>query len=81
MIGLVINGRSVELEGETALLEYLRSLGVEPRAVAVELNGRILERSEFASAVLREADQVEIVRMVGGGGPAGPGRGKGGLVR
>ena len=69
MIELVVNGRRVELQQETALLDYLSSLGVEPRAVAVELNGRILERSELAGAALRAGDQVEIVRMVGGGRP------------
>jgi len=33
----------------------------------VELNERILERSELAGTTLAEGDLVEIVRMVGGG--------------
>ena len=64
---LRVNGRPVQLAGEVPLLDYLAELGVDPRAVAVELNDRILERPEFATAVLREGDVVEIVRMVGGG--------------
>ena len=67
MIKLRINGRDVELEGPTPLNQYLASLGVDPRAVAVELNERILERSEIADIILGEGDVVEIVRMVGGG--------------
>lgn len=67
MIALVINGRQVELDGDTRLLDYLERIGIEPRAVAVELNGRILDRAEFAAAVFGEGDEVEIVRMVGGG--------------
>lgn len=67
MIRLQINGREVELEGPTRLADYLAQLGVDPRAVAVELNERILERSEYAAAVLEAGDAVEIVRMVGGG--------------
>lgn len=67
MIGLRVNGRPVELKGPTPLLAYLAQLGVDPRAVAVELNGRILERDEYAASTLGEGDQVEIVRMVGGG--------------
>jgi thiamine biosynthesis protein ThiS len=66
-MNLRVNGRPVELAAEVALLEYLAQLGVDPRAVAVELNDRILERSEFATATLSEGDVVEIVRMVGGG--------------
>jgi sulfur carrier protein len=66
-VNLRVNGRPVELAGQVPLLDYLAELGVDPRAVAVELNDRILERSEFATAVLGEGDVVEIVRMVGGG--------------
>ena len=67
MIQLRINGKEVELEGPTRLLDYLASLGVDQRAVAVELNDRILERSELADVTLSAGDILEIVRMVGGG--------------
>jgi len=67
VIKLRINGRDVELEGPTPLGQYLAALGVDPRAVAVGLNERILERSEIADTNLGEGDIVEIVRMVGGG--------------
>jgi thiamine biosynthesis protein ThiS len=67
VIRLRINGRDVELAGPTPLGQYLASLGVDPRAVAVELNERILERSEIAATRLDAGDVVEIVRMVGGG--------------
>ena len=67
MIRLLINGKEVELAGPTRLGDYLAGLGVDPRGVAVELNERILERSELTGTTLVEADVVEIVRMVGGG--------------
>lgn len=67
MISLHVNGKSVELEDATPLLVYLERLGLDPRAVAVEHNGAILERAAYAKATLREGDRVEIVRMVGGG--------------
>jgi sulfur carrier protein len=67
MIALQINGRRVELDGPTALLTYLETLGVSARAVAVELNGEIIERSAYEDAKLADGDVVEIVRMVGGG--------------
>ena len=70
MISLQINGRQVELEGVTPLLAYLERLGVSPRAVAVEHNGAIVERSRYADQKLDEGDVVEIVRMVGGGASA-----------
>lgn len=67
MIKLRINGRPVELDASTTLLAYLEKLGVNPRTVAVEHNGVIVERSGYENATLAEGDVVEIVRMVGGG--------------
>ena len=62
-----INGKDIQLEGPTRLLDYLAGIGVDQRSVAVEHNGEILQRDQFARAILREGDVVEIVRMVGGG--------------
>ncbi len=67
MIALQVNGRRVELDRPTGLLAYLDTIGVSPRAVAVEHNGVIIERSGYAEAKLDDGDVVEIVRMVGGG--------------
>jgi sulfur carrier protein len=67
VIGLQINGKRVELDQPTPLLTYLDRLGVNQRAVAVEHNGIIIERADYANTVLRDGDTVEIVRMVGGG--------------
>lgn len=67
MIALQVNGRRVELAGPIPLLTYLETLGVSPRAVAVEHNGVIVERARYGDAKLADGDVVEIVRMVGGG--------------
>jgi sulfur carrier protein len=67
MISLQINGKRVELERPTRLLVYLDQLGVNPRAVAVEHNGTIIERAGYDAVTLDQGDTVEIVRMVGGG--------------
>jgi sulfur carrier protein len=67
MITLQVNGKKVELDAPTPLVLYIETLGVNPRAVAVEHNGEIIQRAQFASVVLQEGDRVEVVRMVGGG--------------
>jgi sulfur carrier protein len=67
VIRLRVNGRDVTIEPGRSVLDYLGSLGVDERAVAVELNEEILDRPRYGSAILREGDRVEIVRMVGGG--------------
>lgn len=67
MIALTVNGKRVELEEPTALPDYLAALGVNRRAVAVEVNGEIVQREAYDDCTLGEGDVVEIVRMVGGG--------------
>jgi sulfur carrier protein len=67
MIALRVNGKPVELVEPTPLPDYLAGLGVDPRAIAVEVNGEILQRDEYGACTLRDGDVVEIVRMVGGG--------------
>ena len=67
MIGVQVNGRPVQLAGPTPLLDYLRGLSVDARAVAVEVNGEILERERYGTCTLQAGDTIEIVRMVGGG--------------
>ena len=67
MITLQVNGKKVELEAPTTLVAYIAKLGLDPRAVAIEHNGRIVERASYDSVKLVDADVVEIVRMVGGG--------------
>lgn len=72
MITLQVNGKPVELERATPLLAYLEQLGVNPKAVAVEHNGTIVERAAYEGVTLNQDDNVEIVRMVGGGSDAPP---------
>lgn len=67
MISLTVNGKQVELERPTPLLAYLEKLGVNPKAIAVEHNGTILERAAYEGVTLKQDDNLEIVRMVGGG--------------
>jgi sulfur carrier protein len=67
VISLHVNGRAIELDQPTPLLEYLLGLGVDQRAVAVEINGEILQRDAYDGCTLSQGDVVEIVRMVGGG--------------
>ncbi len=66
-MNLRVNGKDVELAPGVTLLDYVTGLGVDPRAVAVELNGEIVARESYNERTLKEGDQLEIVRMVGGG--------------
>ena len=72
MIALTINGKRVELDGPTPLTDYLESMGLAGRQIAVAVNGDVVPRDKHATVTLGDGDRVEIVRPVGGGayGPA-----------
>lgn len=72
---LTANGKEVILNDRLTVNELLAHQSVKmPEMVSVELNGRILRRSEFSTTVLNEGDQVEFLYFMGGGrvahGPA-----------
>jgi len=66
MMKITVNGEERTIDSKT-VLGYLLEIGVNPRAVAVELNLDILEKGEYATTMLNEGDKVEIVQFVGGG--------------
>jgi thiamine biosynthesis protein ThiS len=67
MIKLMVNGKHRDVEQPASLLALLEQIGVDPRIVAVERNGEIVKRTRFGETPIDEGDQLEIVRMVGGG--------------
>ena len=67
MIRLTINGEEQEFPDATPLSEYVSSLGVSPKMIAVAYNGEVLRRDEWAEVTLSDGDSLEVVRAVGGG--------------
>ena len=62
-----VNGKQVELKESLVLNEFLESNGYALTKVAVELNGKIVPRKEYAATILEDTDALEIVCFVGGG--------------
>ncbi len=67
MIDITVNGKARSLPDEMSVLHFLDSLKINPLAVAVELRGEALTRDRFAHEVIRDGDELEVVRMMGGG--------------
>lgn len=64
---LVINGDRRTVMHATTVEQLLAELGLDARAVVVELNREIIRRPALASTPVGEGDSVEIVHFVGGG--------------
>ena len=62
-----LNGDPYEINNGTNLNELLNKLKIQKNKVAVEVNGKIVERKKYTNLILNENDKVEIVHFIGGG--------------
>ena len=63
---VVINGEHKEIRGGT-LLDVLAELELDPRAVVVEHNRKIVRRPALKEVTVTTGDAIEVVHFVGGG--------------
>lgn len=63
---VVINGERKQVRGGT-LLDVLAELELDPRAVVVEHNRKIVRRVGLGEVRLEDGDALELVHFVGGG--------------
>lgn len=66
-INIQVNGESHTCVAQTALLDLLNQLELNPRLIAVEYNGEILHRQYWTETQIQSGDRLEIVTIVGGG--------------
>ena len=66
-LSIFVNGESRSVSAGSTLGSLLRSLGVEPRRVAIAVNRDVLPRSQALTRRLASGDRVEILEAVGGG--------------
>lgn len=64
---LIVNGEPRHFERTLTAAQLLAELELDPRAVVVELNRRIVRRPELDRTQLDDGDSVELVHFVGGG--------------
>ncbi len=64
---IVVNGKEKQAKDNMTVAELLSDLNVDVKNIAVELNLKILNKSEYELIKLKEDDRVEIVLPMGGG--------------
>ena len=67
MITLQINGADQRVERGSTIQKLLEQLSLVGKKIAVERNGELVPRSDYASCKLNDGDKLEIVVAVGGG--------------
>jgi sulfur carrier protein len=62
-----LNGNTYEISAETNLNQLLDRLKIKKNKVAIEVNGKIVEKNKYPKVFLNKDDKVEIVHFIGGG--------------
>ena len=67
MIALTINGERRSFEASLTVAQLIEHLELAGKRIALERNGEIVPRGNFAEQHLSDGDRLEIVVAVGGG--------------
>ena len=67
MAKIQLNGRKLELNDKHSLATLLKKYKIDSKKIAVELNGKIINRSKYKIIDIRNNDKIEIVHFIGGG--------------
>ena len=67
MIEITINGEKKSISQNLTVSEFLKSLGLDEKKVALERNKEIVPKSTFGAVKIGPGDALEIVHFIGGG--------------
>ncbi|MDP6443033.1 MAG: sulfur carrier protein ThiS [Pirellulaceae bacterium] len=62
-----LNGQSESIEEAESLADLLARLNLADAPIAVEVNMELIPREDHAQHILRDGDELEVVKFVGGG--------------
>lgn len=65
---IVVNGNLKQFEAsEMTVAELVNELQFVGKRIAIECNGAIVPKSQYAQSIIKDGDQLEVVGAVGGG--------------
>lgn len=67
MINISINGNMQQFDGLISILALIEHMQIGNKRIAIERNGEIVPRGQFAQQMLADGDKLEVVVAVGGG--------------
>ncbi|MFU8818482.1 MAG: sulfur carrier protein ThiS [Desulfurivibrio sp.] len=66
-IAIICNGGERLIPSGLSVASFITSLGLNPDMMAVELDGRVLDRAAYEKTLLAADARLELIRFVGGG--------------
>ena len=67
MAKIQLNGKKVDIKTDYSILDLLKKYKLSSKKVAIELNGKIIQKVNYKKKYLKNNDKIEIVHFIGGG--------------
>ena len=67
MIQLTVNGETRNFDQPINIAQFINQNNLHGKRIAIECNGEIVPRSQYADQFLSDGDRLEVVVAVGGG--------------
>ncbi len=67
MAKIQLNGKKITIKTNFSILDLLKKYKLFNKKIAIELNGKIVPKTNFRKKFLKDNDKIEIVHFIGGG--------------
>ena len=67
MAKIQLNGKKVVIKSNYSMLDLLKKYKLNDKKIAVEHNGKIIQKDSYKKKYLKDKDKIEIVHFIGGG--------------
>ena len=67
MAKIQLNGKKVVIKSNYSMLDLLKKYKLNNKKIAVEHNGKIIQKDSYKKKYLKDKDKIEIVHFIGGG--------------
>ena len=67
MAKIQLNGKKITIKPNITVFDLLKKYKLINKKIAVEYNGKILQKNSFKKKLLNNNDKIEIVHFIGGG--------------
>lgn len=62
---ITANGEKISIQEKMSIMDFLKEKNLNPNTIVVEYNMKIIK--DFENIILNENDNLEILKIVGGG--------------
>ena len=65
MAKIQLNGKKVVIKSNYSIFDLLKKYNLSDKKVAIEYNGKIIQRVNYKKKFLRNNDKIEVVTFIG----------------